>query len=333
VAHKVVRGVEIDPYPKLYVWGIDPLDMQTKLLWNENISIGATETYEFNWASHFSALNRKALDQVDSKGNALIYRVGIKQSNGDSTSQSAIDTDINTASNGYVTARAVKAWHRARLKMLSREGIGLKQLSPYSRQLRFPLTDSDSYSGELNSGEWTNTAIAVEAPQDGDSTTAVESDDLVDTYTLTLTGDHVAESAEAGETQYTSVGIIEAWLNARRRTAGTSVDGSDEVSINHETNPLYNLMSGSMASEEVLEIVQDSQKEEPPYSPTSTVHSGLVAQGRLYSSQHQSDYTIVNCPAGLMQAVITDQNPIASGSADAKVRWEVELLDVYPMKA
>jgi hypothetical protein len=333
VAHKVVRGVEIDPYPKLYVWGIHPVAMQTKLLWSESIANAATETYEFNWARHFSALNRKALDQVDAKGNALIYRVGIKQSNGDVTSQSAIDTDIKTASNGYVTARAVKAWHRARLKMLSREGIGLKQLSPYTRQLRFPLTASDDYSGELNAGEWTHTAIAVEAPQDGDSTDAVESDDLVDTYTLTLTGDHVAESAEAGETQYTSVGIIEAWLNARRRTAGIAVDGSDEVSINHETNPLYNLMSGSMASEEVLEIVEDSQKEEPPYSGTSTVHSGLVAQGRLYSSQHAADYTIVDCPAGLMHAAITDQNPDGDSGTAAAVRWEVELLDVYPMKA
>ena len=306
--------------------------MQTKLTWDENIANGATETYEFNWARTFSNLNRKSLDQVDPKGNALIYRVGIKQSNGDSTSQSAIDTDINTATNGYATARAVKAWHRARLKMLSREGIGLKQLSPYARQLRFPLTASDSYSGELHSGEWTNTAIAVEAPQDGDSTTAVESDDLVDTYTLTLTGDHVAESAEAGETQYTSVGIIAAWLGARRRTVGPEIDGSDEATIDHEKNPLYNLMSGSMASEEVLEIVQDSQKEEPPYSPVDSTYYGLVAQGRLYSSQHAADYTIVDCPAGLMQAVITDQDP-SDGSTLAKVRWEVELLDVYPMKA
>jgi hypothetical protein len=299
---------------------------------DEIITNDSTEVHTFNWAKIFSALNRKSLDQVDAKGNPLVYRVAIKQSVGDATSQSAINTILSTASNGYVTARAVKAWHRARLKMLSREGISLKQLSPYRRQLRFPLTVSDSYSVELSQGEWTNTSIAVEAPQDGGVTTAVGSDDLVDSYTLTLCGPSVAESAAAGETKYSTVGIIDSWLNARRDTTGTANDGTDEPRINHELNPLYNLMSGSMASEEVLEIVEDAQKEEPPYSNVASVFTGIVPQARLYCSQHTADTAVVDCPAGLMSASITDQDP-AAGDVAAVVHWDIELIDVFPMKA
>lgn len=306
--------------------------MQTKLLWKETISHASSETLHFNWPRHFSALNRKSLDQVDSKGNPLVYRVGIKQSNGDAGSQTAIDTVVSTASNGYVTARAVKAWHRARLKMLSREGVSLKQLSPYARQLRFPMTTSDNYSAELNRGEWTNTKLSVEAPLDATGTTDLQAQDIIDTYELTLTGASVSESTSKGNQKYTTVGIIDAWLDARRTTAGTAADGSDEEAIDHSANPLYNILSGSMASEQVLEIVEEMQKEEPPYSQVNTEHRDPVDQGRLYSSQHTADYTIVDCPAGLMQATITDQDP-DGGSTAPIVQWEVELLDVFPMKA
>ena len=307
--------------------------MQVKLSWDEQLTNNTTEIHDFNWARHFSKVNRKALDQVDKDGNPLIYKVGIKQSN-DNVSQSAIDTLIYTATNGYVTARAVKAWHRARLKMLKREGVSLKQLSPYSRQLRFPLVQgTPNYDSRLNRGEWTNTKISVESPLDSATGTGyLRAADIVDTYTLTLCGDHVKETSTVGEQKYTSVGIIASWLNARRKTVGTSVDGSDEEAIDHETNPLYNLLSGTMASEEVLEIVEESQKEEPPYSPTDDEHRDMQFQGSMYSSQHQADYTIIECPAGLMRAVITDQNADGGGSAP-QVRWEIELLDVYPMSA
>lgn len=307
--------------------------MQTKVLWTELIdeSASLSENYQFNWARIFANVNRKNLDQVDGKGNALVYTVGIKQRSTGVGGALGVSTEIKTASNGYATARAVKAWHRAWRKMLRREGITLKQLGKYGRTLRFPLTASDSYDNTLISGEYTHTSIAVESPQDADSTTALESDDMIDTYSLTLTGDSVAETPEAGETQYSSVGIIDSWLKARRKIGGPDTDGSDETVIDHENNPLYNLTSGSMASEEVLEIVSDMQKEEPPYS--ADAHDALFAQARLYSSSQSGDYAVVQCPAGLMDATIVSQNSDASTLTDVTVEWEIELLDVSPMVA
>lgn len=304
--------------------------MQNRVLWSELIdeSDALSETHDFNFARIFSNYNRKNLDQVDQNGNCLVYTVGIKQRSTGVSGALAIQTDISTASNGYVTARAVKAWHRAWRKMLRREGVSVKQLGKYGKTLRFPLTVSDSYDNTLITGEWTDTKIAVESPQDTSSTTALESDDMVDTYGLTLTGDSVKETAEAGETQYSTVGIIDSWLATRRKPRA---DSPADDTIDHETNPLYNILSGSMASEEVLEIVENMQIEEPPYTPDA--HDGLFAQGRLYSSSQSGDYTVVQCPAGLMRAVVTSLNSDASTSTDVTVNWEIELLDVSPMVA
>ena len=297
--------------------------MHTRLAWKELVADDATETHEFNWARHFSAINRKALDQVDAKGNALVYRVAIKQS-ASGHDQSDITTVINTASNTYVTARAVKAWHRARVKMLQREGISMKQLGKYDRTLKFPLTVSDSYENALNAGDWELTTFAVESPLDADGSTDVKAEDLVDSYTLTLTGASVAESSAAGEQMYTTVGINDSWLAARRNPAGTG--STDEPTIDHDLNPLYNILSGTMASEEVLEIVETSQNADPPYLSSS--FNGLFFAGKLYSSQHQVDRMVVDCPAGLMQAVVTN----GATGGDSYVEWDVELIDVFPMK-
>jgi hypothetical protein len=210
------------------------------------------------------------------------------------------------------------------MKMLKREGISMKQLGKYDRTLKFPLTVSDSYENALNEGDWELTTFAVESPLDADGSTDVKAEDLVDSYTLTLTGASVAETSAVGEQMYTTVGINDSWLAARRDPAGTG--GSDQPSINHELNPLYNILSGSMASEEVLEIVETSQNADPPY--LSSDFNGLFFAGKLYSSQHQVDRTVIDCPAGLMQAVVTNG---ATGE-DAKVEWDVELIDVFPMK-
>ena len=87
-------------------------------------------------------------------------------------------------------------------------------------------------------------------------------------------------------------------------------------------------MSWSMASEEVLEIVQDAQAEETPYE--ADAHDGLFTQGALTCAHSSSDYTIVQCPAGLMQAYIVAED---GGTVDPTLRWEIELLDVSPMVA
>ncbi len=290
---------------------------------------GTTEFYHFNWARIFSAVNRRHCPMVDEKGNALNYIVAIKQTSPVHIGNSQMTTTIETANQGYVTKAAIKAWDRARKKMLRREGISLKSLGPYSRNLRFQLEDGTEYTPTMEGGEWTNTKFAVEAPLDSANTSAeLDAEDLIDDYSLTLCDASVVESAEEGETKYTTVGIIDSWVAARRSRSDFV---STDTAIDHDNNPLYNILSGSMASEEVLEIVEDAQKEEAPYSTSAATWRGLFHGGRLDSAVNVVDSTIVTCPAGLMKATFVSSDSDGNTSTNSTVAWDVELLDVVPM--
>lgn len=294
-----------------------------------NVS-GTSEFYHFNWAHIFSTVNRRYCPQVDEKGNALNYILAIKQTSPAHTGNSQMTTTIETANQGYVTKAAIKAWDRARKKMLRREGISMKSLGPYSRNLRFQLEDGTEYHpAELRAGEWTKTKFAVEAPLDSDNTSAeIDAEDLIDDYSLTLCDASDVETAEEGETKYTTVGIIDSWVAARRSRSDFV---STDTAIAHDNNPLYNILSGSMASEEVLEIVEDAQKEEAPYGTDATTWRALFHAGRLDSAVNVVDSTIVTCPAGLMKATFVSSDSDGSATTNATVAWDVELLDVVPM--
>lgn len=310
--------------------------MQTRSFWSETIdeSSNTTETKYLNFALHFSRLNRRYLPQVDEKGNALNYIVAIKQRSRPAAASSnahQVISTMNTANNGYVTKAAIKAWHRARVKMLRREGFSLKDLGPYHRSLRFALNTSSGGGDAFSTGgEYSATRIAVETAMDSaNASDTLEADNIIDDYTLTLCDDTVATgSAEGGETKYTTVGIIASWLDSRRSTSDFI---NADVSIDHEANPLYNLLSGSMASEEVLEIVADHQQEEPPYG-ADTVWDDLFSQASLSTTiQSGWDQTIVSCPAGLMQMVIQSLNSDGNTDTDVIVDYSFELLDIVPM--
>lgn len=310
--------------------------IQRRLHISESIdeSVSLNETYHLNFARIFSQINRKHFPQVDEQGNALNYIVAVKQASPDHTGNSQVVTAITTANQGYVTKAAVKAWHRARNKMLRREGITKKQLGPYSRSLRFPMTASDTTitggGAPGTAGEWTYTKFAVESPQDTEDTSGdVTSANLVDDYSLTLTGASVKESAEEGETKYTTVGIIESWLQSRRQKS--DFVQTDSTEMDHETNPLYNILSGTMASEEVLEIVEDHQKELAPYSTQDSAWTDKFDAGRLTSAVNIVDQTIITAPCGLAQFTVTSQNSDSDTATDSTVSWEFELLDVVPM--
>ena len=218
------------------------------------------------------------------------------------TDNAEIETIVQTAPNNYVTKSAVKAWHRARIKMLERQGISLKQLSPYTRHLHVGW-DSDftpDAQNELYSGDVDNTQFAVEAQLDEDDTTALTSAMLVDNYTLTLLGDHVTTNTSGQPTKYSTVGVNKAWLDARRqpvRTATANEGTSDLETIDHETNPLYELMSGSSIAEEVSEIVQEDQIKAPPWSNDD--HYDPMTQGYMYTAVNSGvSECIVEAPWG-----------------------------------
>lgn len=305
---------------------------QTRVHWDELISDTSTENHWFDFAAIFSKLNRKQYHQVDSKGNAQVYLLRIRQQSNNATDNSEIRTTLTTAPNNYVTKQAVKSWHRARIKMLERQGISLKSLSPYTRNLRVQLDTSapstGTSDGGLTSGIPELSTFVVESQLDSDVSSALTSQSMVDSYTLTVLDDHVVESTDPTR-KYTTVGMNKAWLDARRKpytiSDGSLETGMAATAIQHETNPLYEVMSGSGIAEELSEVVQDEQIQEPPWDDGD--HIAHMTQGNLYSALNSPQETIIEVPLGLLKANITDLRQ----TNNTTVYWEIELIDIYDM--
>ena len=159
-----------------------------------------TLTRTYNLPKLMSSANRKTYDNVDNQGNAQLYTIGMRVW--------GTNTEVlaGTAPNTYVTRRAVKAWHDARVKMYKRAGISMKSLG-YGRTLRPYLdinhengttteidsesdqvgTDSSGIAPPYTGDEWTYSRAAVATPiENTDSSNSGRQFDLVDTYSFTL---------------------------------------------------------------------------------------------------------------------------------------------------
>ncbi len=306
--------------------------MHTKITWSESISDAATENHWFDFAQIFSKFNRKQYHQVDSKGNPQIYLLKITQASHTGADQGDVKTVISTAPNSYVTKQAVKAWHKARVAMYAKAGLTMKSLSPYTRNLRMKLetaapTDGTTAS-ELTSGAPELSVIVQGAQFDEANTGALTGDDMVDTYTLHLLDDHVTQQT-AETTKYTSVGVNQSWLDARRKPY-TIADGSEETgvlatTIQHGENPLFEVRALSGIAEEIVGVAQDEQIQEPPW--TDATQAGLVSQAILYTANNSTQEVILEVPCGLLKASITDLRSTNAVDVD----WNIELLDIYDM--
>ena len=315
--------------------------MHTKISWGETITDEATEGHYFDLAQVFSHYNRKQYHQVDGKGNAQTYLVKITQSSHSGADQGDVRSILSTAPNTYVTKQAVKAWHKARVAMYSRIGVKMKSLSPYTRNLRMAMvnsvisgTEADSLpssgttNGELTSGVPELSTIVQAGQFDEANTGSLTGDDMVDTYTLTLLGDHVTQQT-AETTKYTTVGVNQAWLDSRR-TPYTLSDASVETgmsatSIQHGENPLFEVRAFSGIAEEVAAVAQDEQIQEPPWE--NATQTGLVDCAVMYTANNSTQEVILEVPCGLMFASIKD---LRSTNA-VTVNWTIELLDIYDM--
>jgi hypothetical protein len=306
--------------------------MQTKIVWSESISDGATENHYFDFPQIFSKFNRKQYHQVDSKGNAQVYLLKITQASYTGADQGDVRSNISTAPNTYVTKQAVKAWHKARVAMFDKAGIKMKTLSPYTRNLRMEL-DTGAPAGGTDAAELVTgspeLSTMVNAGQfDEANTGAVTGDDLVDTYTLHLLDDHVVTQT-AETTKYTSVGVNQSWLDARRKpyqVADLSLEtGMSATTVQHGENPLFEARALSGIAEEIVAVAQDEQIQPPPWSDGD--QTGLIAAAAMYTANNSIQEVIVEVPCGLMKANFTD---LRSTNA-VNVVWNIELLDIYDM--
>lgn len=241
---------------------------------------------------------------VDKKGNAQVFHINLRVNNGTTTPMTCT---AKTASMGYVTKQAVKAWHKVWRQRFRDAGISLKELGPYGQNLRVELTADDSALGsgepEIGSGEWTVSEVISEAGAVDTGATGPESGDLVNSYTLHLTGDHTADGDQTETYQWSKVGMIKAWLESRRAKVGPGGGDVPAGQIIDQANPLVAARYDSSASQELIEEVREFQAEEAPYNESASY--GLFTQGLFNVPASETAVRTLSVPCGLLQLSFT----------------------------
>ncbi len=312
--------------------------------WRNPIS-GTGRTGFLNLVSDYSALNRKNMRHTDNKGYPLSYVVEVEAIG---ETANAHTVEIFTAPETWVLKNAVRKWHAARNMMLDRLGQ-LGQIGEYAKTIRPYLSvshatlgidarptlgrlnyettytgggDSPSYSEAtsaalvdtgMNKGEWTYTEIAAQPDQEEQAAANYH----VDRYHLCLTGDHSTDagSDSSGSRLFTNVSMMRSYLESRRNQASIIQDTTGGGTIQSEPNPLVNLIADSSATGEVKEILQEIQREKPPYQAfVSTTENALAGNDALdlVSKCHLSttttylkDKEVIRVPMGLMHVRTT----------------------------
>lgn len=310
----------------------------------------------YNLPKLMSSANRKEYRNIDNQGNAQVYTIAIK---GSGTGFRSVPY---TAPNTYVTRRAVKAWHDARVKMFRRAGIKMKDLG-YGRSLRpylnrrhmsgatdidvtgtAKVTEIDSeydvdgdgddsgiippYTGD----EWTYSRAAVSTPIENTDTGAPDMYDLVDTYSFMLCDSSVSEADDAddpdessGRTDqdsYVSVGMLREWLFSFGKKRPLAGASAHQID---DDNALLQLISQQGPDkEEVLELAQTGQDEGRPWDLGGASHWTTWPQGFLSTANSESTI-ILDVPCGLFEL------RTINGAAADNIWWEFEVLNIRDM--
>lgn len=308
-----------------------------------------------NLVKDYAALNRKNMRHTDNKGYPLCYVVEV-EAIGDPGQ--ALEVEIFTAPETWVLKNAVRKWHMARNQMLERVGA-LGTVGEYAKTIRPYLTVAHATHGDIRpalgranhtstlvnagtstqtessqaavsertmtGGEWTYTEIAAVA--DSEESNEAHSD----RYHLVLTGDHdsdVGTNNSEGR-QFTHVSMMRSYLESRRNASSVIQTQDGGGTIQAEPNPLVNLMADSVSVGELKEIVQDIQREKPPYEPFSAALDNALSGNDALdlvtscflstSTSYLKDKEVIRIPMGLFHArttasaAISDSNAIVPG--------------------
>jgi hypothetical protein len=325
--------------------------MTTGQNWATNIGSGINVEYLngksgfINLPKAYAALNRKNMRHTDNKGYALAYVVEVEAIGNTSNAQ---ELEIFTAPENWVLKNAVRKWHIARNAMLERNGV-LGQVGEYHRTIRPYLTVAHAriqgdaspdlyqpnyettYSSmteatdgaiektSLVGGEWTYTRVASEASYDDaeGGGTMSNAGPPVDTYALVLTGDHDSDDGTSASSMqhFTHVSMMRSYLESRRNASSIIQDSSGGGTVAKEPNPLADLMVDSLSGTEAREIIQDHQREKPPYDTFGTSDTNALAGNDaldliskchlLTSTSYPKDKEVIRVPMGLMHVRAT----------------------------
>lgn len=287
-----------------------------------SLAAAASKTYYGNAAHLLSMMNRKAFHQVSRDGHLKNYGLEIQVFNMVNAS-----TAIYTAPLSYVTYNATRAWHFARKERFGDAGFDLKDLG-YGSRLRIGLdatmnglNQSDSSDmlkpsaldhSIADKGEWDFSDVIITPPATPGDTTNIAADDLADSFTLHLCGDHVSETT-ADVTKYTSVGMNQSWVENRRGWAAPSAE-----EVVQPENPLAFARMSEGSSYQITTEVSDEQKQSPPYSNVDDDDAKSTFATKFLNGQLESKFPnpttnndVVVAPGGVFQVTITNNDTAA----------------------
>lgn len=198
----------------------------------------------------------------------------------------------------------------------------------------------------MNGGEWTYTRVASQSAYDSTEGTGNMSSagPPVDSYALVLTGDHNGTQSNqhgAGTDNstirtYTHVSMMRSYLESRRN-ASSIIQTSDGMgTITKEPSPLADMLADSLSATESREIIQDIQREKPPYDVFSTdednsltANDALDLVSKCYlstSTTYHKDKEVIRVPMGLFH--IRSSATAAIGSTSNVPEMRIRLLGI-----
>ena len=125
--------------------------------------------------------------------------------------------------------------------------------------------------------DWDYSVIAVTPPIDESSVIDMAEGGLVDTFDLSVLGDHDITAATATSPEkWANVGMVKSYLEDREGVdliAGASVNLDSRITPG---NPLAMLTALSTAANEITEIADEQQYQQPPYQ-TGSPSMGFTA--------------------------------------------------------
>ena len=273
----------------------------------------------FNLTRDLSWMNSKNHEHSDRDGHVIGYICKIKV-------RGAISNTVTfaTAPNTWKMRNAFRKWHAYRDMMMEDAGITESEKGRYAKTIR-PYLDSGMHTtGDVRdpvgwditsqTQEWSYTQIAA-APGFDAAAVGTEGQAAVDVYELNICGENQNQATTAlGTIYYDEVGMIHSYNQDRQEIVTPTVDSE---TIEGHNNPLALLRYKGTAGGEVMDIVEDQEKEAPPYDITDGGWSTSVAAADIMvlnpgydgtSSVPVEKTTTIFVPAGLLRVALVNED-------------------------
>ena len=258
-----------------------------------------------------SSIQQKGHGSTTADGTLLTYVCDVEFI---TTTENALE--VYSARENWVTKNAFKKWHELRDYMFKESGLTKKERGRWSKIIRPSFgpddgvwklhvgealywdeaaeewSDTDAALSDLTGSDWTLTEISVETNPDSPDTNLE-----TDMFNLHICGPSIPVAG--GDQAWTSVGMIESYMNDR---AQPTAEPADPVS--HRTNPLALLKGRSESSYDVLGIAALEAADGPPYDTSTdlncnTTRPVLAGYSNVTSTGAITTLYNVRIPAGL----------------------------------